>query len=941
VTGNLEITGNASTGDLNLGSLTNVAGSVNVADNGSTGNLDLGSLAGVTGNLEITGNASTGDLNLGSLTNVAGSVNVADNGSTGNLDLGSLSSVGGDVNVDVADDAESVDASGLGPGGGEVVMEGGSNGGTTINVGDLADMTGTLTITGAGGVTVTAEAGLEEVTTTGSEGDDTVTGSATAENTMDGGGGNDDLTGGAAADDIDGGEGDDTLEAGDGDDQVAGGEGDDTVVGGHGGGDDIYDGGTGNDSVTYTSTTLGVTVDLAAGTATGPEIGSDTLIEIENATGGSGDDRIGGSAADNKLGGGDGTDTVVFTGERRDYTIEAIGDPNEYRVTDNRVGGDGTDIVTDFELFEFSDVTLAEADILNTAPAADADGPYAVDEDAPLSVDAANGVLNGDSDLEGNPLTAELVSGPANALSFTLNPDGSFSYQGVADFNGPDSFTYRAFDGTASSDEITVQIDVAPVNDAPVLANAIADQNATEDAPFSFAVPADTFADVDAADALALTATLAGGGPLPAWLSFDQATGKFSGTPLNDDVGAIAVRVTATDGALASAFDDFTLTVANTNDAPTANPDEGSAGENETKNFDVLGNDTDPDTGDTRTLISIGAVSVSSVNAAVHGMIAASALVMVGNQIQFNPGTLFDPLNAGETATVAVAYTMQDAAGVASSSTLTLTVNGAAETPAFNVINGTPGNDRNLNGTAAADLVNGLAGNDIIDAKGGDDLIVAGAGQDLVEAGGGNDTVMASINDGTDLYFGESGSDTFDFSQTGAAATVSLGTTIFGFTLNDIGHARSSQIGIDLLHSFENATGGSGNDNIAGNDLANVLRGGAGDDTIAGLRGDDRLYGDAGLDKLTGGRGSDWMAGGADADTFVFQLAQSHKSDVDVIDDFVLSQDHLLFQGLSVAALAESDVNGDTVLDTALTLTDGARVQLLNLSGVSDWHNLL
>ena len=42
----------------------------------------------------------------------------------------------------------------------------------------------------------------------------------------------------------------------------------------------------------------------------------------------------------------------------------------------------------------------------------------------------------------------------------------------------------------------------------------------------------------------------------------------FSGTPLNDDVGALTIRVTATDTAGATATQDFTVTVANTNDAP-------------------------------------------------------------------------------------------------------------------------------------------------------------------------------------------------------------------------------------------------------------------------------------------------------------------------------------------------------------------------------------
>jgi Ca2+-binding RTX toxin-like protein len=857
--GDVTVANNGSLLSIDMPELTEVQGNFSIQSNSSANAMTMSALSSVGGDVNATGNGAASNIDLGSLATVGGSVSVTDNDGASSIDLGSLNSVTGNVVIEIADDASAIDASGLGPGGGEVVTTGSSDGAIVITLGGLENLDGTLTVTSAGGVTLTAEAGLTEITTTGTEGDDAVTGSATAENTMNGGGGSDDLTGGAAADDIDGGEGDDTLEAGAGDDRVSGGAGDDTVVGGDGAGDDSYDGGADIDTVTYKSSTLGVTVDLAAGTANGAEIGSDTLTDIEYATGGAGNDDIAGAAEANLLDGaggddrvegrgendalvgGTGSDTAVYSGQRSDYTIVATLNPDEYQITDNRAGAnDGIDLVSGFELFEFSDGTLAAADILNTAPLADADGPYGVDEDALLSVNALAGVLAGDGDLEGDTLTAVLVSGPSYELSFTLNPDGSFSYQGEADFNGQDSFTYRAFDGVAYSVEIIAQIDVAPLNDTP-----------------------------------------------------------------------------------------------------TANPDTGSAGENETKSFNVLANDTDPDAGDSKALVSIGAVSVSSSNGAVNGILAAGAFSIVDNQIQFSPGALFDPLDAGETATVVVNYTMQDAAGAAASSALTLTIDGAAEGPVYNVINGTPGNDRNLNGTARADLINGLAGNDGINARGGDDLIVAGAGQDVVFAGSGDDTVMATINDGNDLYYGDAGSDTFDFSQTSAAATVNLGATVSGITLNGIGSAIGSQIGIDLLLGFENAIGGGGNDTINGDNLANVVRGGAGNDTISGLRGDDLLFGDSGIDRLIGGRGSDQMTGGADADSFVFQAAQSQASDVDVIAEFVVGQDHLLFQGLSVTQLAERDVNGDTALDTTLTLNDGALVQLLNVSGVSDWHTLL
>ncbi len=108
---------------------------------------------------------------------------------------------------------------------------------------------------------------------------------------------------------------------------------------------------------------------------------------------------------------------------------------------------------------------------VNDAPVANNDS-YSTDEDTPLVVNAANGVLANDTDVD-TPLaslTAILVSGPANALSFTLNSDGSFNYTPNTNFNGPDTFTYKANDGSLDSNVATVTITVNAINDPPTLA---------------------------------------------------------------------------------------------------------------------------------------------------------------------------------------------------------------------------------------------------------------------------------------------------------------------------------------------------------------------------------------------------------------------------------------------------------------------------------------
>ena len=101
----------------------------------------------------------------------------------------------------------------------------------------------------------------------------------------------------------------------------------------------------------------------------------------------------------------------------------------------------------------------------NAAPVGIDDG-YTLDEDGVLAV-AAAGVLANDTDADGDPLTATLLTGVSNG-TLALNPDGAFTYTPDANFNGSDSFTYTVADGKGGTSTATVTITVTPVNDAPV-----------------------------------------------------------------------------------------------------------------------------------------------------------------------------------------------------------------------------------------------------------------------------------------------------------------------------------------------------------------------------------------------------------------------------------------------------------------------------------------
>jgi Ca2+-binding RTX toxin-like protein len=172
----------------------------------------------------------------------------------------------------------------------------------------------------------------------------------------------------------------------------------------------------------------------------------------------------------------------------------------------------------------------------------------------------------------GDVLTYSAALADGSALPGWLAFDGFFArFRGTPANEDVGSLAIRltATDTAGLSAETTIALTVVNTPDAPVLAEPIADQGADEDAPFSFTVPATAFADPDAGDALAYTAALAGGGALPAWLAFDSAARTFSGTPGNADVGDLQIEVRAIDTTFRHAPDTFTLTVANTNDAPT------------------------------------------------------------------------------------------------------------------------------------------------------------------------------------------------------------------------------------------------------------------------------------------------------------------------------------------------------------------------------------
>ena len=144
-----------------------------------------------------------------------------------------------------------------------------------------------------------------------------------------------------------------------------------------------------------------------------------------------------------------------------------------------RPGQSVTDIFR-YRAFDGS-VDSAEATVnvnvvgVNDAPVA-LDDTFNVTEDSQLTVGVPGSILLNDTDAEepGKPrqplhwsLAAVRISGPSQG-TLNLNSNGTFTYTPAPNFNGVDTFVYRANDGAVNSNAATVTINVAATNDPPI-----------------------------------------------------------------------------------------------------------------------------------------------------------------------------------------------------------------------------------------------------------------------------------------------------------------------------------------------------------------------------------------------------------------------------------------------------------------------------------------
>ncbi|ALI04106.1 serine 3-dehydrogenase [Pseudomonas sp. FW306-02-F02-AA] len=126
------------------------------------------------------------------------------------------------------------------------------------------------------------------------------------------------------------------------------------------------------------------------------------------------------------------------------------------------------------------------------------------------------------------------------------------------------------------------------------------------------------------------------------------------------------------------------------------------------------------------------------------------------------------------------------------------------------------------------------------------------AGRDFYSATSSSDKVVFSVWDA-------GGKDTLDFSGFTQNQKINLN----GASFSDVG-GMVGNVSIAKGVTIENAIGGSGNDLLIGNSVANELKGGAGSDIIYGAGGADKLWGGSGSDTFVFAASSDSKPGAAD-----------------------------------------------------------------------------
>ena len=777
----------------------------------------------------------------------------------------------------------------------------------------------------------------------GSDENDRLIGDA-GDNVLQGEAGSDHLIGGVGNDTIDGGGHDDFIDGGEGNDALTGSFGTDTINGGLG--DDTIDA----EFVDYSSTLLGVDVNLATQTASGVEAGTDTLINVHGVIGGQGaDTMVGGDLADNLSGGG-GNDTIdgaagsdtIDGGEGSDTIDGGAGDDLIQDASasgnDNYDGGAGFDTLSYFLAARSLTVDLTTSTVSGPETGTDTISNIekvvaGMGDDTILGNGDGNdlGGFDGNDFIDGAAGNDSLDGGRGNdsidggAGNDTIQGgDGNDTIEG-----GAGNDTVRAFwgDDLVIAGEGDDSYEAGGTRDFDTISFAGTTLGVTVDFETRLASGAET--GNDTINGFEAVIGGAGADVIRAGFTSDLLEGGAGNDILEGRSGDDTVlgglgddRIVDSFGSGNDVYDggagNDTVDFTGTGFAVSVNLATGTASTFPNKN-DTLSN-IENAIGDTED----DSIRGDSGANRLEGAGGADDLWGGGGNDHLEGGTGDDILRGEAGNDYLDAGAGNDAlAGHAGNDIL---FGGAGNDFLYgngdddqlwggtgnDVLNGNEGADV-LRGESGDDYMNGGDGNDALAGHQGADQMFGGAGNDFLYGNGDDDMLWGGTgndvlkgNEGADILRGESGNDYLDGGEGNDALA---------------GHA-----GADTL------IGGGGNDFLYGNGDNDKLFGGTGNDVLKGEDGDDELSGEDGTDYIVGGSGLDTMSGGAGADTFVF----ADNAGSDTILDFEDGLDVLNFAGVtSVAGIGDLTINAISGTETEIAYDDGNGVVTLTVQSSS------
>jgi Ca2+-binding RTX toxin-like protein len=204
------------------------------------------------------------------------------------------------------------------------------------------------------------------------------------------------------------------------------------------------------------------------------------------------------------------------------------------------------------------------------------------------------------------------------------------------------------------------------------------------------------------------------------------------------------------------------------------------------------------------------------------------------------------------------------AAGIAGTNKVQLNTGGTIENATGGVLNDT------LTGSSSNNILRGGQGNDSLIGANGNDVYVIDADVDT-----GTDTIVETATGGVD---------TLDFSTT-TTKSIFLNLGLTGPQTVATGITVGSGVLLSMpTTAIEYAYGGTRDDSLTGNNLNNYLVGNSGNDTLSGGLGIDYLAGGLGNDRVIGGDSNDIFLIDADVDMGTDTIVETATGGVDTID---------------------------------------------------------